>query len=236
MGVKKKEDINVIGEVEQKKKTTNRKTTPKKKEEVVKEELNSKKELTINDIPPELMNQMFAMFQQMQDKNKLNEIEVSHKNNERPKKITKSYLRTIKDKEVVVRSVAGVVSFKSPKTNTLYKWMAIGDEEVLTIDEILTMDSTSRRFLNTPWLIVDDEEVIEALGLKNLYEVIEQMEDVDNLLDMNVDEIEEVINKAPYEYKKTLAGVIFTKVNNNEIRDIVLIRKLEEILGTTLLL
>lgn len=225
MATKKKEELEI--------KSTEKPKTTAKKKEVVKEENNSKSELTINDIPPELMNQMFAMFQQMQNKSNT---EVETKVIEKPKKATKSYLRTIKDKEIIVRSVAGVVSFKSPKTNTLYKWMEIGDEEVLTIDEILTMDSLSRRFLNTPWLVIDDEEVIEALGLTDLYKLIEKMEDVDNLLSMDIDEIEEVIKKAPYEYQKTLAGVIFGKVNNNEIRDIVLIKKLEELLGTTLLL
>lgn len=227
--------INKDENIEVKKEVKPKKTAPKKKEQVVKQENNSQKELTINDIPPELMNQMFAMFQEMQNKNKVNN-EVINKVDEKPSKITKSYLRAIKDREVVVKSVVGVVSFKSPKTNTLYKWMEIGDEEVLTIDEILTMDSTSRRFLNTPWLVIEDDEVIEGLGLTNLYKLIEKIEDVDSLLDMNIEEIEEIINKAPFEYQKTLASVIFAKVNNNEIRDIVLIKKLEEILGTTLLL
>lgn len=227
--------INKDENIEVKKEVKPKKTAPKKKEQVVKQENNSQKELTINDIPPELMNQMFAMFQEMQNKNKVNN-EVINKVDEKPSKITKSYLRAIKDREVVVKSVVGVVSFKSPKTNTLYKWMEIGDEEVLTIDEILTMDSTSRRFLNTPWLVVEDDDVIEGLGLKNLYKLIEKVENVDSLLDMDIEEIEEVVNKAPFEYQKTLAGVIFAKVNNNEIRDIVLIKKLEEILGTTLLL
>lgn len=227
MATKKKEELET-----EKKNTTKTKATTKKKE-TIKEEDKSKSELTINDIPPELMNQMFAMFQQMQSKSTL---EVENKGTEKPQKITKAYLRTIKDKEIVVRSVSGVVSFKSPKTNTLYKWMEIGDEEILTIDEVLTMDSTSRRFLNTPWLALEDEEVIQALGLSDLYKLIEKVEDVDNLLEMDMSEIEEVIDKAPHEYKKTLAGVIFGKVNNNEIRDIVLIKKLEEVLGTTLLL
>lgn len=227
MATKKKEELET-----EKKNTTKTKATTKKKE-TIKEEDKSKSELTINDIPPELMNQMFAMFQQMQSKSTL---EVENKGTEKPQKITKAYLRTIKDKEIVVRSVSGVVSFKSPKTNTLYKWMEIGDEEILTIDEVLTMDSTSRRFLNTPWLVLEDEEVIQALGLSDLYKLIEKVEDVDNLLEMDMSEIEEVIDKAPHEYKKTLAGVIFGKVNNNEIRDIVLIKKLEEVLGTTLLL
>lgn len=225
----KKENNEISKEVKEKK------TTSKGKTNNTKQENTFKKELSINDIPPELMNQMFKMFQEMQNENKLNESE-NDKSIEKPKKITKSYLRTIKDKEIVVKSIVGVVSFKSPKTNTLYKWTGIGDEEVLTIDEILTMDSKSRRFLNTPWLVIDDKDVIEGLGLTDLYKIIEKIENVDSLLEMNFDEIENIINKAPYEYQRTLSSVIFNKINNNEIRDIMLIRKLEEILGTTLLL
>lgn len=225
----KKENNEISKEVKEKK------TTSKGKTNNTKQENTFKKELSINDIPPELMNQMFKMFQEMQNENKLNEPE-NDKSIEKPKKITKSYLRTIKDKEIVVKSIVGVVSFKSPKTNTLYKWTGIGDEEVLTIDEILTMDSKSRRFLNTPWLVIDDKDVIEGLGLTDLYKIIEKIENVDSLLEMNFDEIENIINKAPYEYQRTLSSVIFNKINNNEIRDIMLIRKLEEILGTTLLL
>lgn len=225
----KKENNEISKEVKEKK------TTSKGKTNNTKQENTFKKELSINDIPPELMNQMFKMFQEMQNENKLNESE-NDKSIEKPKKITKSYLRTIKDKEIVVKSIVGVVSFKSPKTNTLYKWTGIGDEEVLTIDEILTMDSKSRRFLNTPWLVIDDKDVIEGLGLTDLYKIIEKIENVDGLLEMNFDEIENTIKKAPYEYQRTLSNVIFNKINNNEIRDIMLIRKLEEILGTTLLL
>ena len=222
---------------ETKTKKTSTKTTKSsaktKKETETKSKTNS--ELTIENISPALMEQMFKIFQQMQSINNTETIN-NEVIEEKPKKITKSYLRKIKDKEIVVRSVAGVVSFKSPKTNILYKWTEIGDEEVLTVDEILTMDSTSRRFLNTPWLVIDDKEVIEGLGLSNLYKTIEKVEDVDNLLLLEIDEIEEIINKAPYEYKKTLSGVIFEKVNNKELRDMVVIKELERILGTTLLL
>lgn len=200
---------------------------------VVKEKDEVKKQdLTINDIPQDLIKQMFEMFQSMQNQNNnIGEIQ-----EQKPNKITKAYLRKIKDREVIVRSVAGVVSFKSPKTSTLYKWMEIGDEESLTIDEILTMDSTSKRFLNTPWLMIDDEEVVEGLGLTDLYNVITKIEDVDILMNLGVDEIESLVNKAPYEYKKMLSSVIFAKISANEIRDIVLIKEFERILGVTLLI
>ena len=220
-----------------KKKTTTTKATTKAKVET-KEEVKVSEPMmatNVNQISPELMQQLFNQFLQMQG-GMVQQTKVEEEVVEKPKKITKSYLRTIKDKEVVVRSVFGAVIFKSPKSRISYKWNEIGDEEILTVDEILAMDSHSKRFLNTPWLIVEDEEVIEGLGLKGLYETMEKIQNVEELLDMSVYEIEQLIAKAPHEYKKTLSGVIFEKVNNGELRDLILIKEFERILGTTLLL
>lgn len=218
--------------------TTKKKTTTKAKVEVKEKVKDEPSMITdFSNISPELMQQMFAMFQAMQSQNATieNKEEVKTQN-EKPKKITKSYLRTIRDREIVVRSVYGPMIFKSPKTNITYKWTEKGDEEILTIDEILAMESRSTRFLHTPWLMVDDEEVIEGLGLGSLYNIVNKIENIDELLDMDIYDIEALVEKAPYEYKKTLAGEIFAKVDSDEIRDIVLIRELERILGVTLLL
>lgn len=219
--------------------TTKKKTTTKKVEEKVEVKEKSQPTLTtdFSNISPELMQQMFAVFQAMQEQNKVVEekVEEVEKVVEKPKKITKSYLRTIKDKEVTVRSVYGTVVFTSPKTSITYKWTEIGDEETLTVEEILAMESFSKRYLGTPWLVVEDEEVVEGLGYSELYSVLSKIEDVDGLLEMDIDEIEGLVSKAPNEHKKTLAGEIFRKVNSGEIRDIVLIKGLEKALGTTLL-
>ena len=216
---------------------TKKKTTTTK----AKVEIKEKEPVLATDmaqVSPELMQQMFNQFLQMQGGLATSTIanENTKSIEEKPKKITKSYLRTIKDREVTVRSVFGTVVFKSPKTKISYKWTEIGDEEILTVEEILAMDSHSKRFLNTPWLIIEDEEVVEGLGLTNLYNIINKIENIEELLDMDIYEIEQLVDKAPYEYKKTLAGVIFQKVNDGEIRDIVLIKEFERILGTTLLL
>lgn len=223
---------------EEKKKVAT-KTTATKKRNTTKPKVETREEefiTDINKVSPELMQQMFNMFLSMQNQNAEEKKKVNISIEDKPKKITKSYLRSIKDREVVVRSVFGTVVFKSPKTRISYKWTEIGDEEILTVDEILAMDSHSKRFLNTPWLIIEDEEVVEGLGLAQLYDVIKKIENTDELLEMYVGDIEALVSKAPHEYKKTLAGVIFEKVDSGEIRDIVLIREFERILGVTLLL
>lgn len=216
-----------------KKKTTAKAETKAKVEEKPQPTLTT----DFSNISPELMQQMFAAFQAMQEQNAIS-AEPAKKEKvveEKPKKVTKAYLRTIKDREVVVRSVYGPVSFTSSKTHITYKWNEIGDEEVMTVEEILAMNSRSTRFLKTPWLVVDDEEVAEGLELTKLYDTIKKIEDIDELLELSVGEIKDIIRQAPYEYKKNLAGVIFDKVNKDEIRDRLLIRELEDVLGTTLL-
>lgn len=218
------------------KKTQTKKTT-KKVEEKIKDSEVVEKKLTVDDIPQELMMEMFKKFQQMQEVNAVeSESTATNPKDKKPEKITKAYLRRIKDREIVVKSIAGIVTFKSPKTSTLYQWFEAGDEEIMTMDEILTMDSISKRFLETPWLSIEDEEVIEGLGLTELYSLIEQLRNIDELIEKDFSEIERLVNKAPYEYKRSLSNEVFAKVLSNEIRDIVLIRNLEGLLGTTFLL
>ena len=36
---------------------------------------------------------------------------------------------------------------------------------VLTVEELLNMESQSHKFLHSPWLMVDDEDIIEAFNL-----------------------------------------------------------------------
>ncbi len=210
------------------KKASSKKTSSNKKktEKVNETKVEKTNEIKLEDIPQDVIEQIFNMFKSV---NKENE-EIKLTTEEKPSKITKGYLRKIKDKEVVVRSLVGLVVFKSPKTNIVYKWTDVGDEEVLTIDEILQMDTTSKRFLHTPWLLIDDKDVVEGLGLSNLYSIIEKAKDLDSLLELEMYEIEEIINALPHDFKQELSNKVFVKVSNDEIRDILVIRKLEDLL------
>ena len=141
---------------------------------IVKDEVQEKQTQNNNDMfSPENMAKMFAMFKQFQEmENQSKEVKTNIKNENSNGKFTKVMLSKIEDENVTVKSAIKNVIFKSPKTLIKYKWCEKGDVEVMTIKEILAMENNNKRFLHTPWLIIEDDRVIEALGLEKLYENI----------------------------------------------------------------
>ncbi|WP_291566967.1 MULTISPECIES: hypothetical protein [unclassified Clostridium] len=185
-------------------------------------------------ITPELMAQMFAIFTQMQQQEK--EIIESREENIKNStdKFTKSMLTKIENEEVVVRSVLPNRIYISPRTQIKYRWDSKGDVETMPIKELLTMENTSKRFLHTPWLIVEDDRVAQAFGLDELYSLIEKVEDIDTLISLTPREIQNIFNKLPIQYKKDFTNQIYIKVKTRELKDLSIIDSLNEILGVDL--
>ena len=216
-----------------KKTNTKAKTTTKKKEELITEQPQVQAQPSM-----EQMFQMFQMFmnqqvQQQQPQSKSVE-EKKVVNKRTSGKLNKSTLRRERgDEDVLVRSVAGCVCFKSPKTGVTYNFLEKGDEEWLTVDEVLQMETANRKFLHTPWLVVEDDEVNEVLGLKEISETVSELTDnLDEILEeYDIKDIEDLVSRVPEDYKKTFAGVVLEKINNKELRDGVVISEIGRMLN-----
>ena len=216
--------------------STKAKTTTAKKKVQPKEEV--VEQLRVQAQPSmEQMFQMFQMFmnQQVQQQPQSKGVEEKRATNKRASgKLNKSTLRRERgDEDVLVRSVAGCVCFKSPKTGITYNFTEIGDEEWMSIDEVLQMETASRKYLHTPWLAVEDDEVNEVLGLKEVTETIDELTtNLDEVLEeYDIKDIEDLVLRVPEDYKKTLAGVVLEKINNKELRDGVVISELGRMLN-----
>ena len=179
----------------------------------------------MNMMTPEMM-QMFMKFMESQQKTEVMATSVAE---EKPIKWSKAMLNKIKDEMVDVRSVMdGKVIYVSPKTHIKYKWLEKGDIEQLTIEEILAMD-TKKMFLRTPLLVVEDERIVEALGLKEINKLVDKVEDIDQLVEMDLGDMEKTINELPFDYKRNLRDEISKKIENSEIRDYVVVQTLKRI-------
>ena len=215
-----------------KKTNTKAKTATKKKEEVIAEQPQVQAQPSM-----EQMFQMFQMFmnQQIQQQPQSKSVEEKKMVNKRISgKLNKSTLRRERgDEDVLVRSVAGCVCFKSPKTGVTYNFLEKGDEEWLTVDEVLQMETANRKFLHTPWLVVEDDEVNEVLGLKEISETVSEITDnLDEILEeYDIKDIEDLVSRVPEDYKKTFAGVVLEKINNKELRDGVVISEIGRMLN-----
>lgn len=211
---------------------------PKKIDEnlEVKEEI--KQESNSNDLfTPENMAKMFAMFKQMQEMDKQQNVKEKNtivskeiENTDKKVKFTKAMLAKISDEEVVAKSTVDNLTFISPRTKIEYSWLSKGDVETLPISEILAMENKSKRFLHTPWLIIEDERVIEALNLQRTYDLIKKVEDIDELILLSKDEIEKIFNELPQQYQYNFRNEIYKKVKTRELNNLSTIDVLSEVL------
>ena len=113
-------------------------------------------------------------------------------------KATKATLFQDRNRQVIVRScVDGRVIYKSKRSGMTWKWLEKGAYEVLTVEELLNMESQSHKFLHSPWLMVDDEDIIEAFNLAELYDLVAKVEDIDSFINMSLDEQKQIYNKLP---------------------------------------
>lgn len=200
---------------------TKKKTTAKKKAEPKTE---PKKEGV--DMSTMMTPEMMAMFMKFMESQ---QPEVKPMN-VKEEKWTKASLYNIKNEMVEVRNVLdGKVVYVSPKTKLKYKWLEKGDIEILSVEEILAMDS-KKIFLRTPVLVVDDERVIEGLGLGKVYRDIELIENTEKLEELDIDELREFVEGLSDECKNNLRDEMNKKINNYEIRDYMVVDTLKGLL------
>lgn len=209
------------------KKATPKKTTKKTTTKKAEPKVEKKEEVDYESIISQLQEQIKLMQEQM--KVKADEPVVAMAEPE--EKWTKAKLYTIKDEFVEVRSVYdGGVTYDSPKTKISYFWTNKGDIEVMTIEEVLTMNSTRPKCLSVPWLAVNDQRVIEGLGLGKVVDMIEKIENTDALIEMDLNELEELIKSLNSEQKNNLRDEIAKKIEANEIDSYVVVVTLKRLL------
>jgi hypothetical protein len=200
---------------------TKKKTTAKKKAEPKTE---PKKEGV--DMSTMMTPEMMAMFMKFMESQQ-QEVKPM---NVKEEKWTKASLYNIKNEMVEVRNVLdGKVVYVSPKTKLKYKWLEKGDVEILSVEEILAMDS-KKIFLRTPVLVIDDERVIEGLGLGKVYRDIELIENTEKLEELDIDELKEFVEGLSDECKNNLRDEMNKKINNYEIRDYMVVDTLKGLL------
>lgn len=182
-----------------------------------------------------LMKQIAELQAQIQQQNKEEEKVESKKKEEKSDRKRRNTFNDIRDVEVEVQRVIGGigdVKYIDKKTGDEYTWKEEGSIEYMTGDVLRRMNSTSQLFLKAPWLrILDNDEVIEVLGLKELYKNIDSIEDIDLLASMDEDELEKLVKSLSLEYKNVLSTNIAYKINSEELNNINTIRKFERVLG-----
>ncbi|WP_310877158.1 hypothetical protein [Priestia megaterium] len=127
--------------------------------------------------------------------------------------------------------------YESKKTGQVILWAESGDEEYIAIQELMTMRSSQPRFLNEPWILIDDQEdddIIQYLGLDKLYKNIINVDELDEFFSLTPQEIKEKLKIAPNGSKKLIADRAAKMIKDQTLYDNRIIKLLEEELKTDL--
>lgn len=137
---------------------------------------------------------------------------------------------------VTVRNgYAGSLIYRSRHTGERFKWAYYGAEQDMELQELRNAKGSNKSFFENGWFMIDDEDVIEYLGLQSVYKNALNCEDIDALFDMKPDEIEEKINRAPVGQKMSIAHRARQLIEDGKIDSIKVINVLEKCLGVELI-
>lgn len=152
------------------------------------------------------------------------------------KKTNRRSIKQLDQNEMVlVRSVyQGTLCYKSIRTGLKVLWEGYGAEEWMTIQELLTLKASKPVFLTKPWIIIDDLEVVEYMGLTDIYDAMVQVEDIEGMFSLSLGEIKEKVNIAPKGFKSTIAETAKKMIAEERLFDIRVIKMLEEELNMEL--
>lgn len=139
-----------------------------------------------------------------------------------------------RDDLIVCRTTQTNLVYISKRTSEKFEWAEFGDVQYITLGELISMKSTQPRFLKEGWLIVDDEEAIEQLGLAKMYGNIFEIDDIAEFLEKDEYEIERILTNMPRGFKNSIAQFAREKVESGELDSRGKIKLLERLLDVDL--
>ena len=155
---------------------------------------------------------------------------------EAPKTSTraKKRLEINRDELIECRSAVNNLVYVSKRTGEKFEWATFGDVNYISLGELITMKSTQPRMLKEGWLIVDDEEAIEQLGLAKMYGNLFEITDIDEFFDLDANEMERILTNMPRGFKKSLGNFARERIESGQLDSNRKIKLLEELLDIDL--
>ena len=129
----------------------------------------------------------------------------------------------------------GKLIYKSKKTiGMTIIFETFGDSEYIELEELVSARNSSRKYFENNWFLIDDQEVIEFLGVQKYYENAFNIETFDEIFDMTPSEIESKVKQMSKGQKNTLIYRSIEFIDNGTIDSRKTIEALEKALEVEL--
>jgi len=145
--------------------------------------------------------------------------------------------KAIKDNDLIrLKSTRGRLVYIAKKGYPMAEWRNKGDECSITYLELMEMKSQQPKFLNSPWVTIEDERVVERFSeYKALYEKFAIVNDLSWVITGNLDTIKIKFNDVPVSMYPQMLAKVTTLVMDGTLDSIPTIKFLEEKFKTQLM-
>lgn len=116
----------------------------------------------------------------------------------------------------VMSVTKGGLIYISKKTGAEWNWGDFGDVEYLEFQELQTMRSGQKKFLDEPHIIVLDDDAVNYLGLTKMYEGLIDVNTLGSVVKLNQSDFEDIIEKSPKGIRHTIISILKDKVENDD--------------------
>ena len=132
---------------------------------------------------------------------------------------------------------AGCLLFTGDKSRITYEFSNIGDFRYIEYQDLLAAMLVQKKSLFAPYIIIDDEELLESPHWKQVKAVYDGMytkEDLIDLINLPTVQFNEEYRKLPRGFQKTIATMVSGMVANGTFDAMNKIRIIDEVCGTDL--
>jgi len=155
----------------------------------------------------------------------------------KPKSETKK--RKTVDKSMVVEimnNTSGQVHYASKKSGAEWHFLEYGAIDEIEVGELVTMKNAHPRYLKEPWLLILDEDVVEFLGLANIYENVLTPSELEAFFKLSPVKVEEILSKMPAGMKEAVLDRARAKYEDRTLENVNVIRAIEDTLNVEIMI
>lgn len=158
-----------------------------------------------------------------------------------PEKKSKKTTKTYADDDLIpCRSImSGYMNMYMPKTKLVMEWSGNGDICQVEYQDLRAAMISRDPHLMKPYIIIEDEELLELpewSAVKKLYESMYTTDDLSQILDLSYDRMREIIKTLPVGAKSALVTIARERIDNKTFDSMNKIKAIDEEFGTDLML
>lgn len=142
------------------------------------------------------------------------------------------------DDLIPCRSVtSGELICNATRDGETYHWMGYGDVKEVTFSDLSSLRAKRSAFIYDPLFVIEDEDVLEQprwKDVKELYEKMYSISDINDVLEMPITKFKKVFNDLPKGLKNAIKTEIATQIEKGTFDSIQKVRYVDEVCGTDL--